>query len=297
MQTILLVAEIVAPVFILAGLGFGWVRAGLEYRVQFVSRLAMRLALPCLMFQVLRKTELSPDLIWAVAGASVAAHLVLIPIFWALVRAMGIDIRTYLAPLIFGNTGNLGLPLALFAFGQAGLEIAVIVFAVSLIIAFTVGIWIVAGEASLGALVREPAVFSLPLAVLFMAMDWTLPRWADNTLDLVGQMLIPMMLMTLGVALSRLKLTNACRVIWLALLKLAICFACAWAVAGLFALPEVAFAVLVVQMCTPVAVTAYLIAENYLPNAEDVAGFVVVSTLLSVVALPTVLSLFVAHLV
>ena len=106
MQTILLVAEIVAPVFILAGLGFGWVRAGLEYRVQFVSRLAMRLALPCLMFQVLRKTELSPDLIWAVAGASVAAHLVLIPIFWALVRAMGIDIRTYLAPLIFGYMGG-----------------------------------------------------------------------------------------------------------------------------------------------------------------------------------------------
>lgn len=293
MQAIILVAEIVAPVFVLAGLGFGWVKFGLEYRVRFVSQLAMKLGLPCLMFQVLTKTELKPELLWSIAGAAILAHLLLIPIFWALVRATGIDVRTYLAPLVFGNTGNLGLPLALFAFGQTGLDVAVIVFAVSLITAFTIGIGIVTGETSIRGLFREPAVFSLPLAVLFLSQGWTVPRWIDNTLDLVGQIVIPLMLLTLGVAISRLRLHRVGHVFWLSVVKLVVCFSIAWAVALGFGLPDVAFAVLVLQMSTPVAVTAYLIAENYDADADEVAGFVVVSSLLGVVALPAILSLFV----
>lgn len=297
MHPVMIVAEIVAPVFILAGVGYIWVRMGMEYRVQFVSKLAMKLALPCLMFQALTKTALDPALLWTIAAAALAAHVALVPVFYALVRATGIDIRTYLSPLIFGNTGNLGMPLAFFAFGQAGLDVAVIVFAVSLVMSFTLGIWFVTGESSLGSLFREPAVYAVPLALLLKAVGFSMPVWANNTLDLIGQVAIPLMLLTLGVAISRLRPQRAGLVLWLSALKLGICFGLAWVVATLFALPDVAFAVLVVQMCTPVAVTAYLIAENYGAKSDEVAGFVVVSTLISVIALPAILSLFVGELI
>jgi predicted permease len=293
MQVTLLVLEIVAPVFILAAIGVIWVKLGLEYRVAFVSRLAMKLALPCLIFMALIKSQIDPAQIANLALAALTAHVVLVPIFWAITKAMRLEMSTYLAPLIFGNTGNLGLPLALFAFGQAGLDAAVIIFAVSLILAFTFGIWVVSGGGNLTGLVREPSVIAIPLAAAVMYWDIPLPNWTTNTLDLIGQMAIPLMLLTLGVAVGRLKPQGLARAIALSVVKVAICFGSAWLIADWFALSDVAFAVLVLQMSTPVAVTAYLIAESYGAKSEDVAGLVVASTLVSVLAIPLILSFFV----
>ncbi len=116
----------------------------------------------------------------------------------------GLNRRTYLAPLIFGNTGNLGLPLALFAFGDEGLSYAVVVFAIMAIWSFTFGIWLVAGAGSFGKVLREPLVWATLLGGLFLWQDWQTPLFLTNTLELIGQMAIPLMLITLGVAVARL---------------------------------------------------------------------------------------------
>ena len=293
MRTALLVLEIVAPVFILASLGVAWVRLGFEYRVAFVSRLAMKLALPCLIFMALVETEMQPSQITTIALASLVAHALIIPVFWVLTKVASLDVRTYLSPLIFGNTGNLGLPLAFFAFGQVGLDIAVIVFAVSLVLSFTLGIWIVSGGGNLTVLIKEPSVVAISLAVMFLITGFQLPNWTANTIELIGQMAIPLMLLTLGVAVARLETGGMSRAVLLALIKLIVCFAAAWVTAAYFDLTSIAFAVLVLQMTTPVAVTAYLIAEGYGARAQEVAALVVVSTIMSVGAMPLILSLFV----
>ncbi len=288
-----LVLEIVAPVFLLAGLGLVWVKSGLEYRVAFVSTLAMKLALPALVFMSLVSTELTMDQIARIAVAAVTAHLVLIPAFWLLTEILKIDRPTFLAPLIFGNTGNLGLPLSLFAFGQAGLEVAVVVLAVSLIMSFTYGIWLVSGGGSFVKILKEPSVIAIPLALGFVLTDTELPKWLANTLNLIGQMAIPMMLMTLGVAVGRLRPVGFGQAAALAIVKLMICFGLSWAVASWFALTDIEFAVLVLQMTTPVAVTSYLIAEAHGAHSEKVAGLVVASTALSVLSLPLILSILI----
>lgn len=291
MNLILTVLEIVAPVFLVAGVGFAWVKAGFEYRIQFVTRLAMTLAVPCLIFTALMKTEADLADLAKLTLAGTTAYVVVGAVGWALLKATGLNLRTYLAPIIFGNTGNLGIPLALFAFGQPGLEAAVVMLAVSAILSFTWGIWIVAGEGAFGKMVKEPMIWATLLGALFLMMDWQTPEFLTNTLDLIGQMAIPMMLLTLGVAVARLTPGRVVTAIWLSVVKLLICAAIGWGIGLAFGLTGTLFGVLVLQMAMPVAVTAYLLAEKYEADSNAVAGYVVVSTLVSVIGLPILLAL------
>ena len=293
MNLVLTVLEIVAPVFLLAAIGFLWVKLGFEYRIEFVTRLAMTLGVPALIFTALVRAQIEPAAIAALSLATLAAYG-LVTVLMALVTwTFSLSARTYLAPLIFGNTGNLGLPLALFAFGQEGLGLAVVVFAVMAMLSFTFGIWLVSGGGSPLAMFREPLVWATLAGGLFLWQGWETPLFLTNTLELVGQLAIPLMLITLGVAVARLRASGAARAIMLSLVKLSICAAGAAVVARWFALPPVAFAVLVIQVATPVAVTSYLLAEKYGADAEEVAGLVVVSTLVSVVALPLLLAVLI----
>ncbi|SDI65471.1 AEC family transporter [Aliiruegeria lutimaris] len=290
MNLVLTVLEIVSPVFLLAGLGTAWTRAGWDYPVEFVTRLAMTLAVPCLIFTALTKTEVDPA---ALASISVAAAICYgaVAITTALVvHLLRLDQRSYLAPLTFGNTGNLGLPLALFAFGNEGLGYAVVVLAVTTIGVFTVGIWMVSGGSKPARVLREPMFIATVLGALFLWQGWHTPEWLTNGLTLIGQMAIPLMLLTLGVAVGRLRPNELGRSFLLSLLKTAIGAAAALGIGHALGLSAVPLAVLVLQMITPVAVTSYLLAERYDTDSGAAAGLVVVSTLLSVLALPLALA-------
>lgn len=290
MNVILTVVEIVAPVFLLAALGYAWVRLGYEYRLDFVTKLAMTLGVPCLIFVTLMQADIENEALTAIATATLAAYAIVIAFFFAITLAFKLDRQTFLAPLSFGNTGNLGLPLALFAFGDLGLGYAVVVFAVMAIISFTFGIWLVSGGGNPLSSLKEPLVGASLAGGLFLWMGWETPTVITNTLSLIGQLGIPLMLITLGVALARLSPSDIARMVWLSALKVVICVAVAWPIGLWFQLNDVAFAVLVLQVATPVAVTSYLLAEKYGADADSVAGLVVVSTLMSVGFLPLILA-------
>ena len=291
MNLALTVLNITAPVFLLAAVGFSWVKLGFEYRVEFVTRMAMTLAVPCLIFVALMKTDVEPDALATLSFAAVTAYALVMFGCFVLVKIARLDLQTYLAPLIFGNTGNLGLPLALFAFGEVGLGYAVVVFAIMAILSFTVGIWMVAGGGSLKRVVREPLVAATLLGALFLWQGWETPEFLTNTIELIGQMAIPMMLITLGVAVARLETKAMTQAVILSLIKVVLCAGAACLAATWFKLGPIAAAVLIVQVATPVAVTSYLLAEKYGADAQPVAGLVVASTLLSVLALPLILAI------
>ncbi|MFK5997620.1 MAG: AEC family transporter [Rhodobacterales bacterium] len=293
MSLLLTVLQIVAPVFLLALIGFIWVKRGHEYRIGFVTQLAMTLSVPCLIFVALMKAQIDRNALAVTFMAACVAYLAITVVFAVLVKVTGLKMRTYLAPLVFGNTGNLGLPLAMFAFGEAGLSYAIIIFAVMAVYSFSFGVWLVSGGGSLFKVIKEPLVGATLLGALFLYQGWQTPIWLTNTLELIGQMAIPMMLITLGVALARLKADSFGRAFGLSLVKAVICTALAWATGLYFHLEPVALAVLVMQVGTPVAVTSYLLAEKYGADAGDVAGLVVVSTLVSIITIPLTLAFFV----
>ncbi len=293
MDLLLTIIEIVSPVFLLGLIGFIWVKLGLEYDVAFVTRLAMTVSVPCLIFTSLMRTDIDPTALATLSIASLATYAVVIIYSFTLTSLVGLENRTYLPALVFGNTGNLGLPLALFAFGQVGLGYAVVVFAVMAILSFTFGVWIVSGGGSPLKVIREPIVAATILGALFMVQGWQTPKAITNTLELVGQMAIPIMLITLGVAVARLKPGRLGQSFWLSIAKAIICTGSAWFIGRWMQLAPVPLAVLIMQVSTPVAVTSYMLAEKYGADSDAVAGLVVVSTVLSVVTIPLTLAFLV----
>lgn len=290
MNLALTVIQIAAPVFLLAAIGFAWVRFGFEYKMEFVTRLAMTVSLPALVFVALMNTEIEPEALGRLLLASFVAYGAIGAILFIIIRLLRLDIRTFLAPLTFGNTGNLGLPLALFAFGQTGFSYALVPFAVMMLLSFSLGIWVVAGRGSLGRIVREPLMGALFLGALFLWQGWKTPVFMTNTLELLGQIAIPVMLITLGVAVARLHPGQVRLAVLLSVIKFGICVAVGVGVGLWFGLEQMPLAVLTLQLATPVAVTSYLLAEKFGADAQSVAGMVVVSTLLSVVGLPLILA-------
>jgi predicted permease len=288
---LLQILQITAPVFLLTLAGYVWARLEMPFDLAFITRLSLSFSVPCLIFAVLVKVEIDPAAFRDIALASVVAYAALGVVLWLGLRAVGLNLRTYLAPGVFGNTGNVGLPVALLAYGQEGLALAIVIFAVMAILYFTVGIYIVAGTGKLSEALKQPLVYASVLGGVFALQGWSVPVWLLNSLDLAGQIAIPLMLLTLGVSIANLSVGEVGRAIVLSLAKLSITTAIAVLVVWLFGLTGAARGVLVLQLVMPVAVTSYLLAERYRAEPGKVAGAVVVSTLISVATIPVALML------
>jgi predicted permease len=137
---------------------------------------------------------------------------------------------------------------------------------------------------------REPMLWASVLGVLCLANDWTPPELAMNAIGLMGQMGIPLMLLTLGAAVARLKPARIVPALGLSALKLGLGLAAGIGVGLALGLGGLPLAVLILQLATPVGVTSYLLAARYEADPEAVAGLVFVSTLLAIAALPITLS-------
>lgn len=287
---ILQILQIVAPVFFLALIGYVWRRMGLNFDIAFVSRLSMQVSVPALIFSVLSRIEVDPTAFRDLALAALAVYAAIGAASFVMIRGAGLSTRTYLSPFIFGNTGNVGLPIALFAYGEQGLAYAMVVFAVMAALNFTLGVWIVTGKGSPLEALKQPIFFGSAAGILFASQGWQAPQVVNDTLGLVGQIAIPTMLITLGVAVAQLDVRDFGRALWISLAKFGLCALAATAVAAAFELERVAAGALIIQAIMPVAVTSYLLATRYDAEPDVVAGMVVVSTLVSVILLPLTLA-------
>ncbi|TYO91493.1 AEC family transporter [Oceanicella actignis] len=290
MSVIVEVLRVVAPVFVLGFAGWAWVRAGEDFPLRFVTRLCFTVAVPCLIFVALARAELDRGALASLALATLGGYAAAGLALAALLRAAGLSQRAFLAPLTFGNTGNVGLPVALFAWGEQGLALAVVVFAVMACLSFTVGVWLVSGGGSPREALRQPIFYAAAGGLAAAGFGVAPPGWVMDSLALAGQMAIPLMLFTLGVAMARLTPAGAGRAALLSGARLVVCAAAALGAARLAGLPELASQVLLMQLTMPVAVTSYLMAERYDARPVEVAGLVVVSTAIAVLAIPAMLA-------
>jgi len=282
--------QIVAPVTALTLVGYIWARAGYEYPMEFVARLGMTVSTPCMVFVALMQTEVDPSALATVAVAAGLAYLALSLIWWGFVCVTKMERRTYMAVMIFGNTGNVGLPIALLGFGAEGLGYGIAIFAVSCIWSFTFGAWLMTGGSSFLKMLKEPVSIASILGGIFLWQGWHTPVWLTNSLDLLGQMAIPIMIITLGVSITRLTPSRLWRALYLSLLRNAVALVVAVSIGLLFGLGHAAFAVLVLQIASPGAVTIYMLAARHGADADAVAGIVIMSTLLSVITIPLTLA-------
>ncbi|MFA7431123.1 MAG: AEC family transporter [Rhodospirillaceae bacterium] len=262
----------------------------MPFDVHTVTALVTTVGVPALIVDVLLKADLTADALAVMAGASLAVHAAFLLIGWGIVRLMGKRVSTYLPSLVFANNGNMGLPLCLFAFGEQGLALAIAFFVVGAVLMFTVGVGLAAGEVNARMLLRTPLLWAVAVALTLLALDVSLPRWIGNTVHLAGAFTIPLMLITLGVSLARLKVSSLKTSLVFSVLRLGMGFTVGWAVALALGLEGVALGVVVIESALPVAVFNYLWAVRYDNHPEEVAGMVLLSTTLAFFALPFMLS-------
>lgn len=280
--------SITGPVMLCVLLGFAWKKLNWAYDTAMVTQLVMRVGAPCLVVASLARTPVSQaqleQMFW-VTLAMVAATAVL---SLAAIKLAQQPVRNYLGALLFPNVGNLGLPVCLFAFGEKGLTLALTIFMVLSIMHFTLGIALVSGKSMFKELLTNPVIYSIALAVFMIYTQWTLPVWLGNTVKLLSEFTIPLMLLTLGVSLADMKFQSMGSSLYFAVARLLIGVSVGWGVAWAFDLEGVAKGVVILQSSMPVAVFNYLFAMQYDRNPQQIAGMVMISTLLSFLLIPVI---------
>ena len=226
-----------------------------------------------------------------VALATLACYASFTLAAFLLIRAMRLELASYLPALMFPLTGSMGLPVSYFAFGDEGLALAIVYFTFGTIGSFTIGAAIAEGKASFRGLLRIPVLYAVAIALVMQLTGVRLPEWIFNTANLLGGMVIPAQLVALGFSLLELKTGGLARSVFLGVFRLAMGVAVGFAIAGLFDLSGAARAIVVIQSAMPVAVSSYLFAVKFNRKSEEVAGMVVASTAFSFVTLPFLLLL------
>lgn len=280
---------VMAPVLIVAGIGYGWARSGQAYPTEFVTRLVLNISTPCLVLSTLSRAEVDLEIFGQMALGCVVITLLMAGVGWVLSRTINADPKVLVPAYMFPNTGNMGLPISLYAFGEPGLALAVAFFVVLSVGHFSVGMILSGAAESWRRLLLNPVILSLGVALVVLLLDLQLPRWLGNTIDLLGSLSIPMMLLTLGVSLASIRPKQVGKGMALGGLRMLCGAAIGWGIALALDLPPLAQGVLVLQAAMPVAVFNYLFAVKANRSPETVASLVICSTLLSFIFIPLLL--------
>jgi hypothetical protein len=210
---------------------------------------------------------------------------------WGVARALGVAPRTFVPPMMFNNCGNLGLPLAVLAFGDAALAPAVVMFMVSNLAHFTFGAWLLDHNIKLSGVWRIPTVIATlgGLAVSLAGVELWQP--AMLAIKMLGDISIPLMLFALGVRISESRIGAIRLGVIGAVARPAIGLALSFVLVWLIPLPERERALLIVFGALPPAVLNYMFAERYSQEPEKVASMVLLGNVAAVLFLPVALAI------
>ena len=283
------IANIIAPLFVIAGIGYFWGRSGRNFDTNMIGTLVVNFGVPCLIFSSLTKLNVSPAAFAEIAGVFCIAMAATAAIGALALKLMRLEVTAFLPSLTFANNGNMGLPLCLFAFGDTGLALAISVFVVASTGNFVIGNALVAGRMRPGEVAKTPHLYVVAAALIFLTAGVTPPLWLANTTSLIGGISIPLMLIALGVSLSRLKIADVKRALVLSVLRLGGGFAIGVALAAAFDLEGAVRGVLILQCAMPAAVLNYILAARYGREEEAIAGVIVASTAISFATLPVLI--------
>jgi len=281
---------VIAPVAVITALGYIWERRKLPFDTVSMSYLVSYIGTPCLMLHTL--VQQKPDFLIA-ARVALAAALMLVAtgtLGWIAAKAFKLPPRTYIGATAFPNAGNMGLPLCLLAFGPNGLAFAVAYAAVMAAMQFSVGASLVSGHFTIRGLFASPVVIAIAIAGVIIATDTEMPMWIDHTLEMLGNIMIPLMILSLGTSLAKLKVTSFSRNLLFAVLRVGGGFAAGVALTYVLGLEGAARGSVIIQSAMPMAVFTYMFAVRYDKQPEEVAAMVFISTILSFVTLPLLMA-------
>ncbi len=285
------VFNVVLPVILCAGVGFAIAILKVPFDTKMIGRLVANVGYPTLVIAHLSASKVdlgSFGLMVAAALAMLASYVVIVTV---LLKILGLPLRAFLSPMTLGNVGNIGLPITALAFGDAGLTYSFAFLLVVLLGIFTYGTWVPKNEFTLRALVASPVIYAIAIALVLLGTGTALPAPLHSTFKILGGLAIPLMLLTLGYTLATLTVSSFWRGALLAVLHLAMTLGVALVLVALFGFTGTERGVFVLMAVMPSSVATYLFVELYVPErASDVASLILVSTLMTIVVLPLLLT-------
>jgi malate permease and related proteins len=210
-------------------------------------------------------------------------------ILYPLCRALRLNTKTFLPPMMFNNSGNLGLPLAVLAFGKDALPAAVVLFIVENLLHFTLGIYMLNRKTNPFSILKMPMIIAT-----FAGLAWSffqLPVYpaVRTTIDMLGQIAIPLMLFALGVRMTSVNLTH-----WkIAILGAVLCplsgLLMALAIMQVLPLEPLHKSYLLLFAVLPPAVLNYMVSERFQQEPQQVAAIVLIANMVSLIVIPLTL--------
>ena len=289
-QMLIQILGVVIPIFVITGIGYVWVRRDMPFDSQTISGLTMYISAPALVFHSL--TALAPD-IQQLTELALATLLVItgcLIIGYPIVRVLGLSTKQFLPALIQPNAGNMGLPLVLLTFGDAGIALGVVVYFVYALSQYSLGLVLASGSLNPKLLLRQPIVATSLITFGVLWSGISVPVWIANTTEILGGLMIPAMLLMLGTSIAQLVAQDLARALLVALLRLFLGVGCALLVIWWLGLSGMIAGILLLQASMPIAVFNYVFAQRYSDHPEQVAAAILVSTLLSMLLLPVLVA-------
>ena len=289
MEIYIKIFEVIFPVFFVIGVGYYLGKKNPKFDTNFITVFAGNIGTPAMIFYTVTTTGITLNIfihyfVYALLMIGGFALIGLILLF--LLRK---DLSMELPPLILPNTGNMGIPICLFAYGTEGLGIASAVASVIILFHFTLGIFLAKKKFSLDVVVKSPPVYAIIISVIFLFFQIQTPLFLENTTFLLTYATIFLVLMSLGIALTKLKfslkdsiLLSLCRIILGPIIAFIIIY--------YFNLSGFAAGVLLIQSAMPSAILNYLVGSMYSPKkiVDSIASTIVLSTLMSFFTIPIV---------
>ena len=289
MEIYIKIFEVIFPVFFVIGVGYYLGIKNPKFDTNFITVFAGNIGTPAMIFYTVTTTGITINIfihyfVYALLMIGGFALIGLILLF--LLRK---DLSMELPPLILPNTGNMGIPICLFAYGTEGLGIASAVASVIILFHFTLGIFLAKKKFSLDVVVKSPPVYAIIISVIFLFFQIQTPLFLENTTFLLTYATIFLVLMSLGIALTKLKfslkdsiLLSLCRVILGPIIAFIIIY--------YFNLSGFAAGVLLIQSAMPSAILNYLVGSMYSPKkiVDSIASTIFVSTIISFFTIPIV---------
>ena len=286
---LILFSNNILPIFLAAGCGF-LVSRFLKVPPKPISQVTFYIFSPCLIFSLLTSSQLGGDDITKMVGFTVILMTGLGLLAWLVGRALRLDRLLLVAVVLttmFANSGNYGLSLTLFAFGEDALAHASLFFVTQAILVQTVGVVIVSlGSLSLKqaiiSLFKVPGLYAVTLALIFNYMNWQLPLFADRTISLLGDAAIPVLMVLLGIQLGYSSINGNPRVLVTSnVLRLVVSPILAIGLSVVFGLTGVARQAGIIEAAMPTAVLTTVLATQYNVKPSFVSTVVFTTTLLS----------------
>jgi hypothetical protein len=282
--------SIILPVFVVILVGYFYARR-VKPDMTAVNRISMTILSPALIFSALASKSFDVHANQLLMLGSIGVVLGSGLLAWPFARLLRVDYRTFVPPMMFNNCGNMGLPLAALAFGDAGFAAMVALFTISNLTQFTLGTWLVDHHARFGSLLRNPMVWSTFAGFAFAVFQPPMPDVVSTSIKLIADALIPMMLLSLGVRLYEVRWSD-----WhLGVIGGLVCpltgIAMAAVLGPLLGLDAWQRGLLLLFGALPPAVLNFMVAEQFRQEPAKVASIVLIGNVMSVVFVPIGLAL------